>query len=82
MDKEIHIYKERAKMFYTYRSNILGIIPVRKKLLAAETTIKANRGQTLTEIAERLERIREIHAMRRLHRRDIWRARYKTLENP
>jgi len=77
MDKEIHIDNDRAAMYYTWTGRILKFIKVRKRILVAITPIEPNRAQTLTEIAERLERIREVFAEKRKNRRQIFIAKQK-----
>lgn len=81
MDKEIWIEEGRAVLYYTWKSHYLQVIPVRKKLLAAITLIKPNRGETLTEIADKLEKIRRIYAAKRLNRRRIWLDKVKIIKN-
>ncbi len=83
MDKEIYIDDKRntAELWYTWKSTRC-LFTKKRKLLAAKITIKPNRAQTLSEIARRLERVREINSLRRQHKRDIWRAKYNLDENP
>lgn len=73
MDKEIWIDDKKyvAELWYTWKTTRLGI-PVRRKILAAEMSIKPNRAQSVEEIADRLEKIRTVHKLRRQHKRLIW----------
>lgn len=82
MDKEIWIDDEKgyAELRYTWRKKVAGLFKVRVNTLAAMTPIERNRAQTLSEIAEKLERTREIFAARRKNRRDIYMARIKAMQ--
>ena len=79
MDKEIWIDDNKtARMYYVAKSSCLGI-PYQKRILASITPIKPNRGETLTEIADKLEAIREAVRKKRKVLRRKWIAKYKSL---